>query len=336
MVTGASGFVGSYVVAALLKAGHRPRALVRDPGRASKVLAGLGVADDAVEFVPGDMLDTGAVGQALDGCDAAVHAAAAIGITGDAGDLVATNVTGTRNVVGGAVEHGLDPVIHISTVAVFVPPRGPIITVDDPLASPRTGYGRSKVEAERYVREAQDAGAPITVLYPGGICGPGQPTLDALNEGLVAGIGKIWTCPPSGGVSVLDVRDLAEAISRCVEPGRGARRWLLGGHFLTWTELADLCDLATGRRGRRMAIPAGILRGLGSAFDVLKRVRHFDFPLTRDAAEIMTTLVPTDDTPLLDGLGVTLRPPVETISDTVRWLAAAGHLPPAKAGKLAP
>ena len=106
MLTGASGFVGSFTVAALLEAGHQPRVLVRDPGNATKVLAALGVPADAVEFVPGDMLDQASVDQALEGCDAAIHAAAAIGITGAAGDLIETNVTGTRNVVGGAVACG--------------------------------------------------------------------------------------------------------------------------------------------------------------------------------------------------------------------------------------
>ncbi|MGI8332223.1 NAD-dependent epimerase/dehydratase family protein [Actinomadura scrupuli] len=339
MVTGASGFVGSYTVAALLAAGHRPRALVRDPGKAAKALAALGVRADTVEFVPGDMLDPAAVGRGLDGCDAAVHAAAAIGITGGAtggpGGLVETNVTGTRNVVGGAVARGLDPVIHISTMGVFVPPRAPVITVDGPLASPRTDYGRSKLAAERYVRDLQDQGAPITVVYPGGLCGPHQPALDALNEGLAAGLGQLWPMP-RGGCSVLDVRDLAEALCRAVVAGQGPRRWLLGGHFLTWSELADQCDALTGRRCRRVRVPGRLMLGLGSLLDAAKRIKSFDFPLTRDAAEMMTTLVRTDDRPMLDALGLTLRPVEQTLTDTLRWLVTAGHLAPGKAGRLAP
>ncbi|MEV4256469.1 substrate-binding domain-containing protein [Spirillospora sp. NPDC049652] len=179
-LTGASGFVGSHTVAALLAAGHEPRALVRDPERAARTLAPLGVEASRVEFVQGDMLDAAAVSRALEGCDAAIHAAAAIGVTGPSGDLVAANVTGTRNVVGGAVERGLSPVVHVSSVAVFVPPDGPVITPDSPLAAPHTDYGRSKVAAERYVREAQSGGAPVAIVYPGGVFGPHQPQLDAL------------------------------------------------------------------------------------------------------------------------------------------------------------
>ncbi|MCW2885147.1 MAG: NAD-dependent epimerase/dehydratase [Streptosporangiaceae bacterium] len=337
MVTGASGFVGSYTVAALLAAGHQPRALVRDPGKATKVLAAIGVQADEVEFVPGDMLDPAAVGRALDGCDAAVHAAAAIGITGGGtggpGGLVETNVTGTRNVVGGAVAQGLDPVIHVSTVGVFVPPNSPVITVDGPLASPRTDYGRSKLAAERYVRGLQDEGAPITVIYPGGVCGPHQPVLDALNEGFAAGLGQAWPMP-RGGCSVLDVRDLAEALRRSVVAGQGPRRWLLGGHYLTWSQLADRCDELTGVKCRRLMVPGRLMLGLGSLLDAAKRIRNFDFPLTRDAAEMMITLVATDDRPLLDALDLTLRPVEQTLTDALRWLVTAGHLTPGKAGRL--
>lgn len=334
-VTGASGFVGSYTVAALLAAGHRPRALVRDPAKTARVLTTIGVEPGRVELVVGDMLDRATVEEALGGCDAAVHAAASVGVTGAAGDLVEVNVGGTRNVVGGAVARGLDPVVHVSTVAVFVPPAGPVITAEGPLASPRTDYGRSKVAAERYVRGLQDDGAPVTIIYPGGVCGPHQPVLDSLMEGLAAALGQAWPMP-RGGVCVVDVRDLGEAVARCVVPGRGPRRWLLGGHYLSWPGCADLCDRLTGVKCRRFVVPGGVMLALGSALDAAKRVRSFGYPLTRDAAEFMVKLVPTDDRPALDALDLTLRPVEETLADGLRWLAEAGHLDPRKAGRLAP
>lgn len=334
-LTGATGFVGSYTVAALLAAGHRPRALVRDPGKAAKVLETLGVPAERVELVPGDMLDEDLVARALDGCDAAIHAAAAIGVTGHAGDLVTVNVTGTRNVIGGAVARGLDPVVHVSTVAVFVPPTGPIITADGPLAAPRTDYGKSKLAAERYVRDLQEDGAPVTVVYPGAVTGPDQPVLDAMLEGLVGALGTAWPMP-RGGASLIDVRDLAEALARIVSTRQSGHRWPLGGHYLTWPQFADLCDELTGVKCRRITVPDAVMLGLGSALDAAKRIKNFDYPLTRDAAEFMVKLVPTDDEPALKSLDLTLRPVEQTVEDSLRWLAAAGHLDPRKAGRLAP
>lgn len=333
VVTGASGFVGSHAVAALRAAGHEPILLIRNPGKTAKVLSSVGVTEP-VETIEADIRDADAVRAGLERGEAVLHAAAEVGVTGHGGDLVGTNVQGLRNVLGQAVDLGLDPVIHVSTIAVFVPPRGPVITVDSPLASPRAGYGRTKSEGERYARSLQDAGHPVTVVYPSGVVGPHQPTVDSLVEGLRSGVAQGWPMT-SGGVGVIDVRDLATALTRCVEPGRGPRRFLLGGHFLSWRQLADVCDEVTGLRTRRFPAPAPVLRAAGAALDAIKRVKYFDYPLTRDAAEIMVSMVPFDDAPTLDALALHPRPVQESVADTLCWLADMGHLKPGHIGRLA-
>ncbi|MEU0572203.1 NAD-dependent epimerase/dehydratase family protein [Nonomuraea sp. NPDC005983] len=331
LVTGASGFVGSHAVAALLADEHEVRVLVRDPEKARRVLSRVESAEGPVAVRVGDVRDVRAVREALDGCDGVLHAAADMGVTGLGADLRGANVAGLRNVLWQAVELGLDPVVHVSTVAVFVPPAGPVITADSPLADPRNAYGRSKVEGERYARQLDG----VTIVYPGGVVGPGQPTLDALNEGIRAGMRWGWPVVP-GGVSVLDVRDLAVALARCFEPGKGDRRYLLGGHFVKWAEIASLCRRLTGRKARTYRLPAALLRGAAAALDGLKAAHvSIDHPLTRDAADFMLTLVPTDDRPALKELDLVLRPVEQTVSDTLRWLAAEGHLNRRRVGRLA-
>jgi nucleoside-diphosphate-sugar epimerase len=327
LLTGGTGFVGSHTVPALLARGHRPRLLVRDEKRADDALARRGVDPSSVEVVVGDVTDRASVERAVEGCDAVVHAAAAIGIT-DAGNASThdQNVGGTRAVVEAALAVGCDPIVHVSTVAVFVPPSEPIITAQSPLASPRNEYGRSKVEAERWVRERQDEGAPVTIVYPGGVLGPDQPRLDAAMEGIAAARKVAWPMAP-GGVCLIDVRDLADALAAAIEPGQGPRRLLLGGAFYTWPELGDLTDDICGVRARRLPMPRPVLLGAGSALDLIRRVVPLPYPLTRDAAEIMITMAPTEDGPALDTLGITLRPVRETLADALRWMVDAGHLP---------
>lgn len=336
LLTGATGFVGSYAVPALLGAGHEVVALVRDPAKAARVLAGRGVADDAVEIRIGDILDRASIDAAVEGCDAAVHSAAAIGVTSGGGvSVYEQNVAGTTNVVDAALGAGCDPVVHVSSVAVFVPPEDPVITTESRLAHPRTEYGRSKVDAEQALRTLQDGGAPVVIVYPGGVMGPDQPTLDAGIEGLAGAVRQGFP-NTVGGVGLIDVRDLAAAIVAAVEPGGGPRRLMLGGRFVTWTEYADLVDELTGQKVRRLPLPKVVLFAMAGALDLLRKVRPIAYPVTRDAAEFMTTMVPTDDGPALDALGITLRPIRDTLADTLRWLAAEGHIPADKAGALAP
>lgn len=336
LLTGATGFVGSFAVPALLDHGHEVVALVRSPEKAATTLARRGVDPSRVDIRSGDILDLASIEAAVAGCDAAIHAAAAIGVTsGGSVSVVEQNVGGTANVVGAALAAGCDPVVPISSVAIFVPPDGPVITTESRLASPRNEYGRSKVEAERALRARQDAGDPITIVYPGGVLGPDQPTLDATLEGIAGARTGGWPSTP-GGVCLIDVRDLAEVLANSLVPGLGPRRLLAGGHFLTWYELGDLTDEILGVRARRVPFPKPVLYGIASLLDLVRKVRPVAYPLTRDAAEIMVTMVRTDDAPSLASVGVALRPVEETLTDALRWLAAEGHLSPKHAGRFAP
>jgi nucleoside-diphosphate-sugar epimerase len=272
----------------------------------------------------------------VDGPEATIHAAAAIGITGGSdASVLDVNTVGARNVIGAARVAGHDPIVHVSSVAIFVPPHGPVIHADSPLAHPRTEYGQSKVETERELRALQDEGAPITIVYPGGVIGPDQPTLDATLEGIVGARTMGWP-RTTGGVCLVDVRDVAAVLAAAVEPGRGPRRLMLGGPFFTWAEFGSLCDDVTGVRATRLPLPKPVLFAAATLLDQIRRFRSLSYPLTRDAAEMMTTMVPTDDEPTLNDVGVTLRPTRESLEDTFRWLAEAGHLPRANAGRLAP
>jgi nucleoside-diphosphate-sugar epimerase len=136
-------------------------------------------------------------------------------------------------------------------------------------------------------------------------------------------------------VSLVDVRDLAAVLAATLQPGLGPRRLLAGGHFVTWPDLGDLTDEILGVRARRVPFPRPVIYAMGSFLDLLRRIFTVTYPLTRDAAEIMVTMVPTDDAASLASLGVTLRPLEETLTDALRWLVQEGHLSGRAAGRFA-
>jgi hypothetical protein len=108
---------------------------------------------------------------------------------------------------------------------------------------------------------------------------------------------------------------------------------MAGGHFLTWSEFADLCDGITGRHTRRLYAPPLLLRGVGHLVDMARRVIPFDYPLTHEATLMMTRFVPCDSDSTVADLGISFRPTLETMADSVRWLYELGELDAKLAGR---
>ena len=110
---------------------------------------------------------------------------------------------------------------------------------------------------------------------------------------------------------------------------------MLGGTYLSWSELHDAITDVTGIRRRMVPMPPRLLRGVGRIGDLVKRVVDFDYPLTYEAMSMATQAVPPDSTATQRELGVQWRPVRETLADSIGWLAATHHLPPKLAGRLA-
>jgi hypothetical protein len=131
---------------------------------------------------------------------------------------------------------------------------------------------------------------------------------------------------PPGGLGVVDVRDLATMLSRAVEPGRGPRRYLAGGQFVTWAQWTRTLSEAAGVEVAHQEVTAAEMIDLGRQFDALRAEGKSSAPLSEEAAIIMTSGVPTADEATLADLGCGYRPLVETFADTVAYLRGIGRL----------
>ncbi|CCM66026.1 MAG: NAD-dependent epimerase/dehydratase family protein [Candidatus Microthrix sp.] len=332
LVTGGTGLVGSHTAAALLRDGHEVRLLVRRPERIARTFRPF--ATEPTEVMVGDANDREAVHRAIDGCDAVLHAAATVALKrSDAERVNRLNTQAAETVLELASAARLDPIISVSSVSVFDLDES-VVTVNSPLSSVAHGYSRAKCDAERFARGMQVAGAPVTITYPGGVFGPIVPgaTLPAMHQAAISWIRDRWVLP--SGLNLVDVRDVAAAHVAMMRPGRGPRRFMLGGHFVRWGELADILDEMTGRAPRRRRVPGAVMRGLGRVAEAAPVRAPVDFELTREAMENATRMVPVDSTPTLDTLGIVFRDRWSTIADTYRWLVAEGHVDPQWAGRL--
>jgi nucleoside-diphosphate-sugar epimerase len=332
LVTGATGLTGWHAAARLRASGHAVRALARDSAKAERLLTPLGIG--ASDIVIGDMTDPAAVARALDGCSAALHTAAAVTVTDVVGDDVfEANVTGTKLVVGGACERGLDAVVFVSSLtAIFDPRSSAPTTADSPLVKSGTRYGRSKAESDAFVRSLQADGAPVAIVYPSAILGPDDP---GRSESMSAFRGFVKSMLDSeGGTQFVDARDLARLLERLLE-GCVAGRFVAAGEFFSWPELTRRIESVTGARVGRLRVPGWLLRSGGSLADIVSRMTGRPLPLTRESLEIATRWRRIDDAPELAELGIAWRAPESTLADVYRWFIESGGLPAKLAPRLA-
>lgn len=170
LVTGASGFLGGFVVERLLRGGHDVSALVRRSSRAERL------SEMGVEIVRGDLSDRDSLDRAVDGVETVIHAAATM--SGVAQAFQAGTVEGTRNLLEAAEQANVRRFVHISSIAVLKakPDKGGAVLEDGPYEEDpaRLGlYAQSKLDAERAAVECAGRGRmEVVILRPGILYGP--------------------------------------------------------------------------------------------------------------------------------------------------------------------
>lgn len=336
-VTGATGFVGAHTAQALLAAGHELRLLVRDEAAARRQF---GSARGIERYVRADLCDAAGLRQAMAGCDAVFHAAAAVALDPRrAQQTYDNNVGGVRAVFSAAADLGIGKLVYVSSLSALFHPGLPRIDESTPLAEVREAYARSKRDADEHVRGLQAQGLPLQISYPSAVIGPDDPKFSEANRGLLAFISRMMPATTSG-FQCVDVRDLAQAhrwlLERPVTGDAQDARYIVGGHFYPWAEFRQRLEQLLGRRLFSLPLPAVLMRALGAGVDALQRLKPFPTQITAEAMAFVTQWPPADSSRFLRSSGLGFRSGEETFADTIRWMVRAGHLPIKHAGRLLP
>lgn len=256
-VTGATGFLGGRVAGKLRARGDEVVALVRTRAKAER-LAGLGC-----ELVEGDLSAREALARATAGCDAVFHVAAdyRIGIAeSERRNMFEANVAGTLNVLDAASE--VPRIVYVSTNAVLGNTHGEVVdeTYERPEGAWLSAYDESKVAARRLVEERIAKGAPVIVVQPGGIYGPGDHTeMGAMLERAFRGRPIVL---PLGNVGLnwVHVDDVADGILLAHDRGRPGETYILGGEIGTLRGAVATAYAAGGHRPLVVPVPNILLR----------------------------------------------------------------------------
>src|SRR5216683_7118 len=253
LVTGATGFVGSAVARALLKAGHPVRVLVR-PHSDRRNLEGL-----AVEIAEGSLEEPGSLAAAVVGCRYLFHVAADYRLwVPDPEPMFRVNVEGTRELMLAASDAGVERIVYTSSVATLgIVPGGVADEETASLVGDMIGpYKRSKFEAEAAVTDlVVERGLPAVIVNPSTPIGPGDikptPTGRLIVE---AARGRVPGFVDTG-LNVAHVDDVAVGHLLAAEAGQIGRRYILGGENISLVEILTEVARVTGRRPPAFKIP---------------------------------------------------------------------------------
>ncbi|KAG2542928.1 putative dihydroflavonol 4-reductase [Panicum virgatum] len=264
LVTGATGYLGGRLCAALADAGHAVRALARRSSDVSGLAPG-------VDIAYGNVTDADSLAAAFDGCDAVFHVAAAVEPwLPDPSVFHKVNVRGLENVLKAAKRTPtVKKIVYTSSFFAIGPTDGYVAdeTQMHPGKAFCTEYEKSKFLADRIALQAATEGVPITIVYPGVIYGPGKLStgnlvsrilIERFNGRLPGYIGDGYDRQ-----SFCHVDDVVSGLIAAMEKGRVGERYLLTGENMSFKQIFNMAANITNTKAPLFHVPLWLIEVYG-------------------------------------------------------------------------
>jgi dihydroflavonol-4-reductase len=325
LVTGASGFVGSAVVGALLADGACVRALVR--ATASRA----NLPEQGIEITQGDMRDPAAMTAAMEGVRYLFHVAADYRLWArDPGEIFAANVEGTRNVMQAALRAGVERIVYTSSVATLAlrengAPADESIGLDERRAI--GAYKQSKIAAERLVEAMVADGLPAVIVNPSTPIGPRDARPTPTGRIIVEAARGRMPAYVDTGLNLVHVDDVAAGHLAALKSGRTGERYILGGDDVALGQMLAEIAALTGRRPPRVKLPRAPLFPLAFAAETIARFTGREPFVTRDGLRMAKHHMFFSSDKAERELGYRHRPHGEGLRDALAWFKRRGLLP---------
>lgn len=318
-VTGGSGFIGRYLVRGLVARGYEVVGLARSAESAATLRA------DGAQVAQGDILDVSSLRAGMAGCDVVFHVAGwyKTGPT-DWRNAEPINVNGTRNVLRTAFDLDIPKIVYTSTVAVFGDTHGDMVdeTYEAPEGPFLTEYDRTKWLAHYKVAEPLiEEGAPIVIVMPGGVYGPGDTSLlgDMMRRFVQ---GQMPLTPgPEMTITWAHVADVAEGHILAAEKGRIGQAYILAGPAIPMGEMVDFWAYLTGKPGPVAKVPAKAIQPLAPVVGALEKKVALPEMISQEAINMLTATYMARSDKARRELGWRPRPPQAGMLETFEWLA---------------
>jgi dihydroflavonol-4-reductase len=323
LVTGATGFVGAWLVRRLTEQGETVHVLHRKTSNLDD-LKGLPFVSKL-----GDVTDAASVSNACLDVDTVFHLAGVVGYSKAARPIMdQVNIGGTRNVVE-AVQTGRKPkLIYMSSVvAVGASFDQTPLNEESPynIGHLNLGYFETKKAAEDLVREACRKGKIEAVcLNPSTIYGAADAKKGSRKTQLKVAQGR-FPFYTSGGVSIVSVHDVIEAVLTAREKGRSGERYILSGENLTIKDTFERIAALAGVKPPSIHLPNLAVKTIGKVGDMLENMGRKG-PLNSENAWTALLYHWFDCSKARSDLNFNPRPAQDSLRESVRWMKEQGLL----------
>lgn len=320
LLTGATGFVGSHLVDALIARGDDIRALVRPTSSTRHLVA------SGARALAGDLTDAEFVATAIGDVDVVYHLAAATRARDEA-EYGRANIATTAALMRAAGSLASPPrVVVLGSLAAAGPTSDGHPVTEDATPAPLTAYGRTKLEAERIALAT--GRVPVVVLRAPAVYGPRDRDLFVFFR--LASLG-VMPIPrgPDRPVQLIHVHDLARALIAAADSERSGRVYNVADPSIRpWSDVVGLIERAVGRRAVRIPIPRAALRLAAAVSEKAARLSSRGTIFNRDKVRELLAPGWICSTGLAEReLGFRTAIPLEQgIAETAAWYRAAGWL----------
>jgi dihydroflavonol-4-reductase len=317
LITGATGFLGQYVVELLR--GRPLRLLARGKTRWD--------ADASIEVVRGDVINASDVERAVAGASQVYHLAGLVSRDpAMAAEMHRVHVDSTKLICEAALRHGVERVVLASSSGTIAVSKDPVEHTE---AAPypldiisKWPYYLSKVHAEQLALECfRRDKLPLVIINPALLLGPGDERGSSTGDVKAFLEGQIMTVPP-GGMNFVDARDAAAGTVAAMERGRPGDRYLLGGTNWTFGRLTKEASLISRVRAPVLPSPTWLSLACAPALRALMPMLGRKFTMDRESIEMSGYFWYCDSSKAKRELGFTVRDPLLTMRETIEFIRA--------------
>ncbi len=328
-VTGATGFVGSHVAAALAGQGADLRLLVRANGDLRN-LQGL-----KADRVVGDLRDPASIEKAMAGCEVVFHVAADYRLwVRDPDQMYRANVDGTRAILESARKNRVRRVVYTSSVATMgfaahgdnngqLADEASPVSLDNMIGH----YKRSKFMAEQVALEAGRGGMDVVVVNPTTPVGEQDIKPTPTGRIILDFLKKKFPAYVDTGLNLVDVKECARGHLMALEKGKSGERYILGGENLTLKRILDKLAAITGLPSPTIRVPYFVALATGVVDEVVTgRILGHEPRATIDAVRMGRKKMFVSSAKAERELGWKTAPVDGALRRAAEWFQANGYV----------